>query len=517
MRRPVKRRKATVVPIQPPIEGMYLNQSFLAPNAQTAEYMENVLPTQRGFKIRGGVVRAANAGAAVTSMFTYKSGTSSKLFAGTATDLYDISALDPVNVPTASLSAQNGGYYSTQQIGTGAGEFLVVVNGEDAGQTYDGTSFSPMSITGVSSSDLSHVWKHANRIFAVEKDTMSSWYLPVDSISGAMAEFSLAGTFQNGGALLFGATWSTDSGDGKDDYCVFVSTQGEIAIYAGIDPSDSANWGLVGRYDVSPPLSKYGVMRAGGDLLIATIDGVIPLSQITQKDPAALSFAAVSRPIEPLWAIEMQRDTSAVQLVKWSEERIGLVMFPSSSQCMAVNLQTGAWVPQTGGWARNCAAVFDGNAYAGGSDGRIMQINQSGADDDMAFVAKYCHSFNDLGDSSRYKRAQMVRYAFLTSIDFEFDAGVSFDYEVSFGAAPQPVYVGTNNPVWNDGSTWGDGSTWAQDIVQPKRSVTTDWVTVVGSGYAFAPTMQITSSAAAQLDIELVRTEVSVEVGEFGV
>ncbi|TIR78102.1 MAG: hypothetical protein E5X19_32465, partial [Mesorhizobium sp.] len=75
---------------------------------------------------------------------------------------------------------------------------------------------------------LSFVWTYRSREFFIEKNTLTAWFLPVDAISGAASDFSLAGVFQKGGSLLCGGTWSLDAGDGVDDKCVFISTKGEV-------------------------------------------------------------------------------------------------------------------------------------------------------------------------------------------------------------------------------------------------------------------------------------------------
>ena len=390
----------------------------------------------------------------------------------------------------------------------------MVVNGADDAQVYNGTSFAASTITGVDTSLLSHVWKHASRLFFVEKDTQTAWFLGVDSISGTATSLSLAGTFQRGGALLFGGTWSMDSGDGMDDRCVFVSTKGEVAVYQGTDPANASAWSLVGRYDISPPLGKNATMRAGGDFLVATREGIIPLSQIVAKDPAALSFDAVSRPIFPTWEEEVAQVSENIDILKWDEISLALVYFPGSSRTLSVGLERGAWGIQPGGGTANCGQSFMGGAYIGKDDGRIYRINTSGTDDGTPFTSRYCHSFSDFGAPAAYKRAQMVRYAFFSAQEFEFRAEMSVDYQVEFGAAPEISVAQSDVDAWNDGSQWNDGSTWSGGMTGPSTSFTAKWRTVSNSGYALGPTLQITSGGPAALALELVRADLAYEVGQ---
>jgi hypothetical protein len=375
------------------------------------------------------------------------------------------------------------------------------------------SSASTTTISGVATSALSHVWKFKSRLFFVQKDTLKAWYLGVDSIGGTLSDLSLAGTFQRGGSLLFGATWSTDAGDGMDDLCVFVSDQGEVALYQGTDPSDASKWALVGRYDISAPLGKNASVSAGGDLMIATDDGIVPMSQVRMKDPAAVAFGAVTRDIEPIWRREADRATGSVQLVKWSENNLLLSILPDSERMLTANLQTGAWGQQKQGWSGNCAAVFGGAAYLGKDNGYIYQIDTTGLDDGVAFVARYAHSPLSLGGAASHKQAQMVRYSFFSSFSFNYKAEIGVDYNVEFGSAPSYAVASFDVLFWDSSLDWDDGLLWGSDSESPEQAITTEWRAVSGAGFALAPMLQVTSGIGAKLDVELVGIDLSYEGG----
>lgn len=520
MRRPVRNpSRGKFLSIPAPVNGLLLNRSVAAPDAASSEALENWFPTQRGIRVRGGMRRAAYVTNPVKRLFPYTDPTTPAFFAATDTAIYNVSGFDPVNAPAAAVSGRTSGYYSTQQIVTVGGNYLYAVNGADKPLLYNGATWvaidgaSTPAITGVTTTTLSHVWLYQSRLFFVQKNTMNAWFLPVDSIGGAAQSVSLSGIFQKGGTLLFGATWSLSTGNAIDDKCVFVSTEGEVAVYEGNDPTTAANWRRVGRYEIAKPLGKNATLRAGGDLLIATIDGIVPLSEVVQKDPAALSLAAVTRRIEPLWAAEANRATSPVELVKWTERALGLVIFPDSTVMPTTNLQTGAWAVQTG-WNPTCGGVFLGKAYIGRADGRIMSIDDGGLDDGAAFTAKYCHAFNDFGTGSAYKRAQMIRCNFFADGRFEHSVAAAFDYTVSFPNAPAPANVQAPSGylVWGVG-LWGVGKWWSPSVASPKLGVVADWKSVSGQGYAMAPMVQITSGGATALNIELVRVDIEYEQG----
>lgn len=375
------------------------------------------------------------------------------------------------------------------------------------------SSASAFTITGVDTATLRHVWLYANRLFFVERDSLRAWYLPVAQVGGAAVSFSLAGIFKRGGALAFGATWSLDTGDGLDDKCVFVSDLGEVAIYEGTDPSDPANWALAGRYDIARPLGMRGQMQAGGDLLLATRAGIVPLSQVIQKDPAALALAAVSAPIEPLWTREAARVVSPVEIVKWSDNDMALVVLPESDATLTVSLQTGAWASQKG-WTGTCGAVFQGKGYLGRASGHIVELDSTGSDEGEAFTARYCGTFQDLGRPADYKRAQVVRPHFFASGPVTSVHGVAFDYAVRFAAPPPPtISTGAGEYMVWDASDWDAALWWSDSMDDLTLEELAQWRSIYGAGSALAATVQITSGSGDALPIELTSIDIGYEVG----
>jgi hypothetical protein len=82
-------------------------------------------------------------------------------------------------------------------------------------------------ITGVATSSLSHNWVYKNRLFYIEKNSLNAWYLAVDSITGTATKLPLGGVFTLGGSLLFGASWSIESGDGLSVSIASASRAGQ--------------------------------------------------------------------------------------------------------------------------------------------------------------------------------------------------------------------------------------------------------------------------------------------------
>lgn len=515
-----KEPASQAVSLKAPVRGWVEGQSLDVQDVMW--HGENVFPTLRGVRVRGGGYKVAQAGAAVTSLFRYEAGSVSEIFAATASAIYDISAFDPDTTPTASVSSQTGGLYSTVQIGTTGGEFLYAVNGADEAQLYDGSSWTQIdgastpAITGVTTSDLSHVWLHKNRLWFVEGGTQVAWYLPVDSVGGAAADFSLAGVFQLGGALLFGATWSQDSGSGMDDRQVFVSDQGEVAVYQGTDPSNASAWSLVGVYRMGKPLGKNAHVKAGGDLLVATDLGLVALSAVVSKDPAALEMTAVSDPIRESWQYQATRysEASPWNLTKWSAEGMLFVGMPEGrGQTFVANLNSGAWAQYTG-WDPQCSVVFNDVLYYGSEDGNIYQAERGGTDNGTAYTAKLAYAPQDFGNGATFKTVGALQAIFAASSTFNPQLSASSDYSVSFPSPPAAATdVGVEASTWDSGE-W-DSAIWDGDSPSFVNLpiISTGWVPVGRNGGTISPQIQITVSSEATPNIELLRVDALVSAG----
>lgn len=501
-----------------PVRGWVTNMNLSAAKPGAALVLDNYIPTQTGIKFRGGSAEFFDSeeGEPITSLFVYKASGSSKFFAADEISIWDITA-----TPNEDVSGQTSGYYSTAQFVTSGGTYLFAVNGADSLQRFDGTTWlaitgvSAGAITGVATSALSHVWTWKNRLFFIQGGTMKAWFLAVDSIAGAASDISMSGVFQNGGSLLFGGTWSVDAGDGADDRCVFVSTEGEVVVYEGTDPADPDLFSLVGRYELGGrPMGKNAHIRAGGDLLIATLDGLVPLSQVLQKDPAALSLAAVSRNIEPDWRREAGlRQSIPWDMVKWDDENLAVVALPvveegsTPPRCFVVNTETGAWTRFTG-WDTRSLAVFEGALYFGTSDGRVMLANAGGNDDGSVYTCSVALHFDHFRRPGQYKTLKQARATFRSSKPFNPQLSASVDYAVNLPSPPSSVadFVVDewDSGLW-DTALWDGGSS---------ESVTsTRWVSVVGAGFAHSLQLQTTFGISPMPDAELQTIDCTFEIG----
>ena len=489
-----------------PVRGWIQSGSELSAKPDSCAVLDNFICTAEGARLRGGSSELADLGAQAERLFTYRSGSQEELFGATAADIFDCSDV----AGGAVLAAQASGDWSTQQISTAGGEFLVGVNGADTGFVYDGTTWSALAVTGVASTGLSQVWMWGERLFFVEEGTSTAWYLPVESIGGALTSLNLGSVFEDGGALLFGATWSLDSGSGLDDVCIFVSTTGEIAVYEGTDPTSANTWSRVGVYEIGEPLNKHASFKAGGDLAILTEDGIVPVSAALKKDRAALQSDAITFPIEDAWkeVIRNRSVTYPISATLWQSSTSLIVGTPATESGKAIsfisNSRTGAW-SRTTGWDIRCSAIWDDKFYFAGANGKVYRGDVGGSDDGVSYTGIYVPKHRT------YKVERSANFAGLTyrsseSVYFEMDCFE--DYNVGEISPPVASFVDV-------GAVWG-GGVWGVFVwgVGVELETFTEWQTVFAQGLSLAPSVAITSNQVGQLTFEILATRLRSEEGD---
>lgn len=465
-------------PVPFPVGGWDASSPLASMPVDRAVQLKNWFPQPGWGEIRRGYRKHAGSmgvSTPVETVMAWRGPSSSKLFAAAGSVIYDVSAAtDAVPVVTGAASARNQHTNFT----TAAGHFLYVVNGADAAAYYNGSAWVAPSITGVSSTDLVHVHSHKARLWFVEINSTSAWYLDAAAVSGTATEFPLGGLFSRGGSLMAMGTWTRDGGAGVDDFAVFVSSEGQCALYQGTDPSAADTWALVGVFDVPTPVGRRCFFKYGADLGLITVAGVFPLSQLLSVDESQSIRVALTQNISAAFATAYRSYGS-----NWGWEacvyRKGtrlIVNVPTVEGETAVqyvmNTLTGAWCEFDSHNAQSWV-VWNDNLYFGGPDGAVYKADTGAVDYDSEIVAVGQTAYNAL-NSPYLKQWKMVRPLITASGGLRPEIGVSCD----FTETDNLTGSGTANAA---GAVFGT-AVFGTSVFASDSAVSSEWVTTGNIG-----------------------------------
>ncbi|MEM9969518.1 MAG: hypothetical protein AAF762_00245 [Pseudomonadota bacterium] len=503
-----------------PVRGWVTNRNIARNQRDAALVLENCFPEQDRVRIRKGWKEHNALGSKITGLLTYDSGVISEFFAVSGNSVWDVTTAGrPIQISSVSQAISSETVHSAQ-FRTPGGHYLYALNGVNFPFLYDGTAWvqvtpvsSPISLTGVDANQLIYPFAHKERLFFIEKDSLKAWYLPVKSVGGALSDLDLSSVFRRGGKLLMGGTYSTDAGDGVDDFCAFVSTNGEVAVYQGSNPGDANAWALVGLFEIGEPLGADAWIRAGGDWVIATTEGMVPLSAVFTRDRAALSLASISRAIESEWAREVRnRVGSTWRCAKWDQANMAMVSMEvaetsqlTPAQVFVVNVETGAWAPWPGPNV-GLLAVFQGRLYGVAND-VIMEAEAASSDVGELYTARLAWWPDDLGGGANIKRVIKARGTFVAQTTFAPKVSVGVNYSLDFPTQPSASAL-SGVDTW-DAGIW-DTAVWGGARPEYRR---TRWKTISRTGFAVSPQVQVTIGGGAPPEIDVVALDVLHETG----
>lgn len=467
--------------------------------------MDNWFPTASNIELRkGSAAHVTGITGEVETLETYKPETGSQSMWGWAnSSIYNVTAAGAVGA--AAVSGLSNNRWQVTNMSTTGGNFLLCVNGADNMRLYDGsawtaiTAVSTPAITGIATTSLVHVHVFKERAFYIEKDSLSVWYAAAGAFAGALTELPLQAVFKKGGYLVAMGSWTLDGGSGMDDYAVFVTSEGEAAVYQGTNPASASTWALVGVYNIGKPIGRRCMLKFGGDLLIITTDGVVPASRAFVKARSEGTAVAITDIIQGAMAgsVKLYSAEFGWELTLYSEGPALILNVPNTNgqQQYVMNTYTKAWCRFTG-WEANCFAELNGSLYYGGNT-FVRKAWTGPADLGVAITGDVITAFNYFGDRSSFKFMTMMQPIFgWDAAPSSLLVGVNADFETSDPTSEITLPSAS-------GSTW-DSGLWDSAVWGGEAEVKNSWYTAVGTGYAIALHIKVTSSLAESFTFSAV-------------
>lgn len=533
-----------IASVPAPIGGLNARDSLASMPPMDAFGLVNWIPQQYGLAARKGYSEwATNLGAAVNTVMNWFGPATTipttanfqiapttlpgKVFAATDTAIYDITTQTsaPASVQALSGAAQAGTFSSTN-FANSAGGWLLACSETDGYFTYDGAAWLKITLGGganqVSVVDPTTfcavaIWKR--RAWFAVKNTAKVCYLPVDSLYGAAASLDLGPLLKHGGSVAWIANWTIDAGEGIDDFLVIAGENGDIIIYKGTDPASSTTFSLQGVwYSGEVPKGRKGFTTFGGDLVLISNLGILPISYITRGGSGTLSAGDgnYTSKIQQLFSVDISTTFNFFgwEMLVCARENLLIVTVP--------NTQVGVYVQYVLNVANNQWTLFQDMPMScvksvanwpmfGTADGRVMIAFTNFTDNNLisgtvgnsirGLVQPAYNYFQKEGGISQNKHFLMIRPNFLS----EKRPGYAVQMNVDFkGGIPTGIpVVGTAT-----GALW-DVAKWDQALWGGGTNVYKEWQSVTGVGFAG----QASFITLHDVEVQMISIDYMMELG----
>lgn len=506
------RRSNQTVAYPAPTRGLDMLAPLMNFPAENCVSLVNFVPREYGIEVRPGFQEFATgftgASTGPRTIIPYHGeaadGSKDALFVATQEGVYNVTSGTPALVVTWGTHTGKAGYCSYTSFSTIGGKFLIVCDEENGTYMYTessstwekavasapGTGEYVLTNTGATADPADFVfvasWK--NRLFFVQRDSGVAYFLPVGSVQGTTLEYFEFGTkFSSGGFLNSIHSFSVDAGAGVDDYLVALSSQGDLLVYKGANPSGTTmdDFYMSGVWQIGKlPAGRNVAAQSGGDLFILSSLGVSSVAQLLQGVDAGVLPAYITGGVTPL----VRKDLLAYgsvdgwALVNHTAQGVLLILMPpttGASQTFtqyAMNMSTRAWAKWTG-VPMDSAAVWRSTLYFGNlnatTQGRVLAL-AGHKDEDAAIRSFVLTPFRGAGEQIAPQRVHMAEAFFYAEARPNWDLEARYDFDISEEFKPVPgANVTTGATTWGV-STWGT-ATWPVEVLRPSTGIAGTW------------------------------------------
>lgn len=450
-------RRAKPMPFVAPVGGLNRRDALAGMPPQDAYVMDNWFPSTDAAETRKGftLYKAAISATHVETLIPYNSPAGDKFLAVTNGDLIDITGAPAV---TGAAKFASSSIVQFTMFVNAATNWLNMVNGKDTPQKFDGVTLSDAVITGVTggSTGLVDVFPFKGRLYYAAEGQAGFYYLPVGAVQGAASYFDLGQIAGRGGTLRAITSISKDSGDGPDDYAVFIMDTGEFLVYAGFDPSNAANWSLVGRFVVAPPIGRKCHCKYGGDTLVITESGLVSLNSCFDGQPFNPDQDTLTYKLGALVSSAVNnKATHGWQVVLHPSEDMLVFNTPVGSTRgsyyqYVMNTRTNAWCRFVGLNGQSWA-IYQGDLYFGDYQGNVYKAIDGYDDNGAQIRCNIKQAYSYFGEPG-VKKWNFAKLTLSSTGAPAISVGMGVDFkddEPDYATAP----IVTSDSLW-DIATW---------------------------------------------------------------
>lgn len=473
------------ISIPAPVGGWNASDAIDKMPATDAVRLVNWIPRAGWVESRkGSAQHCAGLGGPVRTLAAY--GGSAVLIAGANGRLWNVTTSTPASLATGFT---DDNWQTAQHTGR-----LILTNGANAPQVFDGTTVAAANFTGSPAGFVATTMWGCNtfkgRVWYWARNQRKAWYAAAGSFQGVMAEFDFGPNVA--GTLVQMLSITMDSGTGVDDFAAFIFSTGEVLLYQGDDPGAAAAWSLVGKFQVGEPLGVRAHARVGSTEIVLTRDGYVDI-MVALRDGRYSEKSAYSAKI--------------IQASKAAAAEFGLV--PRSWEChlypagnlFIVNIPTGlttsyqhvretssgGWC-EFAGWHAMTMTVWNNRLYFGTEDGRVLRADVGTSDEGVRIECYGIPAFNSLGNRAQKKQLTAVNVISTALRPSSYAVDGMADFRIVLRST-LPDDPGLVSAAW-DVDPWDDSS-WAVTDVP----ATGTWRNCSAIGYVVTAAVRIRQRA----------------------
>jgi hypothetical protein len=460
----------------------------------------NVMPMVNGADVPRAYDGGVQGGVKTTttlvggSLYTNGTYTNVPLTGGTGTGAKATVVVAGAVVTTVTITTAGTGYIGGDVLsaaaanigGTGSG-FTITV------QTVTGWSVTTISGTGLSPANLITVTVFQQRCWYIEANSMNVWYSGVSAFQGVLTLLPLGQLFKMGGTLMQMATWTIDNVSGINDYAAFITSEGEVAIYQGYDPSAIATWTLVGIFRVGRPIGRRCITKLASDVLLICADGLTPLSKALLTDRTQENSNLTYKIVNAInQDVQSFQGNFGWQVIEYPLGNKLIVNVPEASNVAVhqwvMNSVTNAWCRFTS-WHANCWEIQQDSLYYGGNQA-VFLADVGTSDAGLPITVDCKPAFSYMGLPGKLKNFLMARPIFMTSASL--NPRINLQVDFNDVTQPPPAFSSGGSAPWNI-SPWNT-TPWGGNT---PSIITKAWQGVSGLGYVASGRIQMQVSRIA--------------------
>jgi hypothetical protein len=469
-----------------PLKGLSRFAELGDADPQLASILTNWVVEDDRITVRPGYIKLAQiaANTPVSTMIPYY-GEPSKIVAASGTKLYDIGGVQV----GGTYGSDDWAWISYSDLSDT--DYTIMVNGVDGVISWDGTVFAhetitvPTGETWIDPLKFDKVLSHMNRLWFADSQNLAVYYLPLEQKSGAVELFPLNVLFKRGGSIRAIYTWTIDGGLGLDDALAIFTSNGELAVYSGIDPE--SDFKLVGIFRFDAPMSKDSIINFGGDLYVLISTGFVPMTTLVRAETDQLGKSDIGVMKEFEDVSKLHRDDYGWQAMLNHHTNHAICNMPLGDgkyQQMVRRMSSQVWSKWSDVPAR-CWGWLNNQAYFGSDDGGIFLGGSQYLNDDGAAINADVRFAWSSFRSAAKKNFKMVRLYTLTDGLPRPFMDLETDYDNTPPTNQPEVTAGPSGGADWDIAPW-DTSDWAMPV-QPRQ----DWQGVTGLGRVGATRVRV--------------------------